>query len=179
MLKIVLLVIVVAIVAVLGFAATRPDSFVVKRTAVINAPPEKLVGLVQDFHQWGAWSPWEKMDPGMSRTYEGPAAGVGSAYAWSGNDKVGTGRMEIQKVVPAREVVFKLDFLKPFKASNTAEFVMTPTDAGTDLSWAMFGPSPLISKLMGVFMDMDKIVGKDFEAGLAALKREAEQQGIR
>lgn len=176
MLKIVLLVIVVAIVAVLGFAATRPDTFVVKRAAVINAPPERLVGMVQDFHQWGAWSPWEKMDPGMSRTYEGPAAGVGSAYAWSGNDKVGAGRMEIQKVVPAHEVVFKLDFLKPFKASNTGRFVFEAEGAATRVTWTMEGKSPYISKLMGLFFNMDKMIGKDFETGLANMKAAAEKQ---
>lgn len=176
MLKIVPLVIVVAIMAVLGFAATRPDSFVVKRTAVINASPERLVGLVQDFHQWGAWSPWEKMDPGMSRTYEGPAAGVGSAYAWSGNDKVGAGRMKIQKVVPAEEVVFKLDFLKPFKASNTGRFVFEPEGAATRVTWTMEGKSPYISKLMGLFFNMDKMIGKDFETGLANMKVAAEKQ---
>jgi len=176
MLKIVLLVIVVAIVAMLGFAATRPDSFVVKRTAVIDAPPEKLVGMVQDFHQWGAWSPWEKMDPGMSRTYEGPPAGVGSAYAWSGNDKVGAGRMEIQKVVPAREVVFKLDFLKPFKASNTGRFAFEPEGAATKVTWTMEGKNPYISKVMGLFFNMDKMIGKDFETGLANMKAAAGKQ---
>jgi uncharacterized protein YndB with AHSA1/START domain len=176
MLKTILIVIVVAIVAVLGFAATRPSTFIVKRTTVINAPPEKLVGMVEDFHQWGQWSPWEKIDPKMARTYEGPASGVGSAYAWIGDSKVGAGRMEIQKVTPAREVVFALDFLKPFKASNTGRFTFEPQGAATKVTWSMEGKSPYISKLMGLFFNMDQMIGKDFEAGLANMKAAAEKQ---
>ena len=122
------------------------------------------------------WSPWENLDPNLQRTMSGAAKGQGAVYAWTGDDKVGSGRMEITQADPASKVLIKLDFLKPFKASNTAEFLMVPTDhAGTNLTWAMFGPSPFVSKLMGVFMDFDKMVGKDFEAGLVALKRNAEQ----
>lgn len=173
--KIILGVVVVAILAVLGFAATRPDSFVVTRTAVIAAPPERLEAMVSDFHQWGAWSPWEKLDPDMTRTYEGPPSGVGSAYAWAGDDKVGSGRMEIQKVVPGREVVFALHFIKPFEARNTGRFTFEPKGADTTVTWSMEGESPYIAKLMGLFFNMDEMIGKDFEAGLANMKAAAEK----
>lgn len=176
MLKIVVVGVVIAIVAILAFAATRPDTFVVRRTAVIDAPPEALVARVEDFHQWRAWSPWEKMEPDMARTYEGPERGVGAAYAWTGK-KVGAGRMEIQKVVLAREVVFRLDFLKPFKATNTGRFTFEPEGAATRVTWSMEGGVPYVSKLMGLVFDMDKMIGKDFEAGLANLKAQAEKQG--
>lgn len=175
MLKTILIVIAVAIVGLLAYAATRPDDFVVTRTAVIDAPPEKLEAMVSDFHQWGAWSPWEKMDPAMTRTYEGPASGVGAVYAWTGNDKVGSGRMEIQKVTPAREVAFDLRFIKPFKADNVGRFTFEPQGAGTKVSWSMAGKNPYIAKLMGVFFDMDKMIGKDFETGLANMKAVAEK----
>ena len=175
MLKIVLLVVVVIIVGVLVFAATRPTNFVVTRTALINAPPEKLSGMVEDFHQWGAWSPWEKMDPTMKRTYDGPAKGVGSSYAWVGNDKVGSGSMRIEKVEPGREVVFGLHFVKPFKADNLGRFTFQPEGAGTKVVWSMEGKNPYIAKVMGLFFNMDKLIGKDFEAGLNNMKALAEK----
>jgi len=171
------LVIVVVIVALLAYAATRPDSFRIERSIRIAAPIVQVAALIDDFHEWSKWSPWEHIDPTMQRRYSGAEAGVGAVYEWEGS-KVGTGRMEITEMRSGSErglISIKLDFLKPFKASNTAEFLMKPTDSGTDLSWAMFGPSPFMSKLMGVFMDMDKMVGRDFEAGLQALKNSAEQ----
>jgi len=172
------LVIVVVIVALLAYAATRPDSFRIERSIRIAAPIVQVAALIDDFHEWSKWSPWEHIDPTMQRRYSGAEAGVGAVYEWEGSGKVGTGRMEITEMRSGSErglISIKLDFLKPFKASNTAEFLMKPTDSGTDLSWAMFGPSPFMSKLMGVFMDMDKMVGRDFEAGLQALKNSAEQ----
>lgn len=175
MLKTILIVIVVAIAAVLLFAATRPGDFVVTRTAQINAPPEKLEAMVSDFHQWGAWSPWEKIDPGMKRTYGGPASGVGSTYAWVGNDKVGSGGMEITKVTPGREVIFDLHFIKPFKADNVGRFMFEPQGAGTKVTWSMSGKNPYIAKLMGLVFNMDKMIGKDFETGLANMKTAAEK----
>lgn len=177
MLKIILIAVVVAIVGVLVFAATRPDSFVVTRTAVIDAPPETLEGMVSDFHQWAAWSPWEKLDPGMTRTYGGPASGVGATYAWVGNDKVGSGSMEIETVTAGREVVFGLHFLKPFKADNTGRFVFEPQGAGaTKVTWSMSGKNPYIAKLMGLVFNMDQVIGKDFEKGLADMKVAAERR---
>ena len=172
-----LLVLVIAIAALLAYANSRPDKFRLERSIRIAAPILQVAEQIDDFHRWQQWSPWEHIDPTLQRKFSGAEAGVGAVYEWTGTGKAGAGRMEITEMRAGSErglISIKLDFLKPFKASNTAEFVMTPTDAGTDLSWAMFGPSPFISKLMGVFMDMDKIVGKDFEAGLQALKTNAE-----
>jgi uncharacterized protein YndB with AHSA1/START domain len=166
---------VVVIAAVLVLAATKPDSFRVERRASIKGPPEKIFGLINDFHNWRSWSPWEKMDPAMQRTYSGPESGKGSVYEWEGNNKVGKGRMEIIDAPPPSKVAIKLDFLKPFEAHNTAEFTLAPKGDATDVTWAMHGPSPFIAKVMSVFMSMDRMVGKDFEAGLANLKAAAEQ----
>jgi carbon monoxide dehydrogenase subunit G len=174
-LKRILIVVIVAIVGVLGFAATRPNSFVVTRSAVVAARPEKLEAMVSDFHQWGAWSPWEKIDPDMTRTYDGPVSGVGSSYGWAGDNKAGSGRMQIEKVTPGREVVFALHFLKPIKADNTGRFTFEPQGAATKVTWSMDGKSPYISKLMGLVFNMDQMIGKDFEAGLANMKAVAEK----
>ena len=173
-----LLVIVAAIAALLAVASTRPPTFRIERSTRIAAPMLQVAEQIDDFHAWSTWSPWEHIDPTMQRTFSGADAGVGAVYEWDSKGKAGAGRMEIteMRAGPERSLIsIKLDFIKPFSAHNTAEFLMTPTDAGTDLSWAMFGPSPFMSKLMGVFVDFDKMVGKDFEAGLAALKRNAEQ----
>jgi hypothetical protein len=173
-----LLVIAVAVAALLAHARTRPDNFRLERSIRIAAPILQVAEQIDDFREWQKWSPWEHIDPSLQRTFSGAEAGVGAVYEWTGTGKAGAGRMEITEMRTGSEgalITIRLDFLKPFKASNTAEFLMTPTDAGTDLTWAMFGPSPYISKLMGVFMDMDKLIGKDFEAGLVALKRNAEQ----
>jgi hypothetical protein len=175
---VVLLLIVLAVAALLAVASTRPSTFRIERSTHVAAPMLQVAELIDDFREWKKWSPWENIDPTLQRTYSGTDAGVGAIYEWNGQGKAGAGRMEITEMRAGAErglIAIKLDFLKPFKASNTAEFVMTPTDSGTDLSWAMFGPSLFVSKLMGVFIDLDKMVGKDFEAGLAALKRHAEQ----
>ena len=174
----VLLVIAVVIVALLAYAATRPDAFRIERSVQIGAPIVLVAALIDDFHEWSKWSPWEHIDPTMQRRYSGADAGVGAVYEWEGTGKVGAGRMEITEMRSGSErglISLKLDFLKPFKASNTVEFLMKPTESGTDLTWVMFGPSPFMSKLMGVFMDMDKMVGRDFEAGLQSLKDSAER----
>ena len=175
MFKTILIVIVVAVAALLVFATTRPDSFSVQRSIVIKAPPEKVHGLINAFTNWPRWSPWEKLDPAMQRTLGGPPAGVGSNYAWSGNGKAGAGRMEITDSQLPGKVVIKLDFIKPFEGHNTAEFTLSPQGEGTEVNWRMFGPSPFISKVMGVFVSMDSLIGKDFEAGLANMKAEAEK----
>jgi len=175
-LKIVLGLIAIAVIALLGLAATRPDKFVVTRTATIKARPEVLSAMVEDFHQWGLWSPWEKIDPDMTRTYGGPTKGVGATYAWVGNGKVGSGNMEIKAVTPGREVVFDLHFIKPFKADNVGRFDFLPEGDATLVTWSMEGASPFMAKVMGLFFDMDTVVGKDFEAGLANMKAEAEKQ---
>jgi uncharacterized protein YndB with AHSA1/START domain len=166
---------VVIVAAVLGLALTQPDSFTVTRTATIKAPPEKIIGYLNDFHQWPAWSPWEKLDPNMKRTFEGPVSGQGAVYGWSGNDEVGQGRMEITENAPPSKVAIKLDFIKPFKSTNQTAFTLQPQGDGTLVTWTMTGPSEFITKLMGVFVSMDKMIGKDFEKGLSQLKAVAEK----
>ena len=173
MLKTIAIIVVVLIAAILGYAMTMPDSFRVQRTTSIKAPPEKIFSIINDFHRWGSWSPWEKIDPEMKRTFSGAASGKGAAYAWQGNSKVGEGRMEIADTSPSK-VTIKLDFMKPFEAHNTAEFTLEPKGDSTNVTWAMYGPSEFITKVMGVFVSMDKMVGKDFETGLANLKAVAE-----
>jgi uncharacterized protein YndB with AHSA1/START domain len=169
------IVLAIAIAIVLILAASKPDTFQVRRSATIKAPPEKIYPLISDFHQWKGWSPWENKDPAMQRTYSGAAAGEGAVYAWEGNKNVGSGRMEILEASAPSKIVIKLDFLKPFEAHNTAEFTMLPQGDATNLTWLMHGPAPFISKLMHVFMNIDRMVGKDFEAGLANLKRLTEK----
>jgi uncharacterized protein YndB with AHSA1/START domain len=175
MLKTVLIAVVVVIAGILVFASTRPDSFSVQRTTTVHAPPDKVFALINDFHRWGEWSPWEKLDPEMKRTFGGPTAGVGASYAWTGNSKVGEGRMEILKTAPTSKVEIQLDFIKPFEGHNIAEFTLTPQGENTQVLWVMHGPAPFISKLMGVFVSMDSMIGKDFEAGLANMKAAAEK----
>ena len=175
MLKKIVLVVLILIVAVLVYAATRPDSFSVQRSATINAPAEKIYPLIADFHQWGTWSPWEKLDPAMTKTYSGSASGQGAVYGWKGNKDVGEGRMEITEASAPSKVGIKLDFLKPFESHNTADFTLVPKGDATEVTWDMHGPSPYITKLMTVFMSMDKMIGKDFESGLANLKAAAEK----
>ena len=160
---------------VLLFALTRPDSFTVERRITIKAPPDKVFALVNDFHHWPAWSPWEKLDPAMKRTHSGANSGVGAVYAWEGNDKVGAGRMEITSAQAPGQLDIKLDFLRPFASSNTTRFALKPQAEGTEFVWTMQGPMLYISKLMSVFVSMDSMIGKDFEAGLANLKAVAEK----
>jgi hypothetical protein len=173
MFKIILIIVVVLIVVVLVFAATRPGTFKVERAATIKAPPEKILALINDFRRWAVWSPWEKLDPALERSYSGAASGPGAVYAWRGNNKVGQGRMEILASSPSATTI-KLDFLKPFEAHNTADFTLVPQGDSTVLTWAMHGPKPYMAKLMHMFFNMDKLVGGDFERGLANLKAVAE-----
>jgi uncharacterized protein YndB with AHSA1/START domain len=174
MIKIVLIVLAVALIALLVYAAMRPDAFRVERSTVIQAPPEKVFVLIDDFHRWTAWSPWEKVDPALKRSYSGADRGKGAVYAWEGNRNVGSGRMEITESAAPAKIVIKLDFITPFEGHNTAEFTLTPGPQGTTVTWAMFGPSPYISKLMGIFISMDRMIGGQFELGLAAMKTVAE-----
>ena len=175
MLNTIIIVIVVLLAGVLGYAATRPDSFSIQRSITIKAPPEKIYPLISDVHQWGEWSPWEKLDPGMQRSFIGAASGQGAVYAWDGQGKVGAGRMEILQAAAPSSIVIQLDFLRPFKNRTTATFTLQSQGDGTTVSWVMAGPSPYISKLMGLFFNMDKLIGADFETGLANLKRLGEQ----
>ena len=176
MLKVICLLVVLAIVAILVFALTKPDTFLVERTTTINASPEKVASLINDFHRWNDWSPWAKLDPDMKTTYSGPASGVGSVYEWEGNSKVGKGRMEILSVQPEKTSI-KLDFLKPFEGHNIADFVLEPEgSSATRVTWVMYGPLTFIpGKLMSVFTSMDSMIGDDFQRGLANLKAAAEK----
>jgi len=165
---------VLAIAAVLIYAATRPDTFRVERTASIQAPPEKIFPLINDLHRMQSWSAWEKVDPGMKRTHRGAASGKGAVYEWDGNGDIGQGRMEITESAPPSRVAIQMDFIKPFSARNTLEFTLTPEGGSTRVTQALFGPSPYISKLMGLVFSMDQMIGGKFEDGLAALKTAAE-----
>ena len=173
----VVLAIVIAVILIL--AATKPDTFRIERTAIMNAPGEKIFPLIADFRQWLNWSTWEGRDPALKRTYSGAERGKGAIYAWEGNKNVGSGRMEILEANASSsspsKIAIKLDFLKPFEAHNTAEFTMLPQGAATKVVWVMHGPAPFMSKLMQVFMSFDNMIGKDFEAGLAKLKTISER----
>jgi hypothetical protein len=168
------LVVLALVLVVLAIAATRPKELRVQRSARINAAPARIAPHITDFHRWNAWSPWEKLDPAMTKSHSGPASGPGAVYEWEGNRKVGKGRMEILDAAPTR-VALKLDFLKPFEAHNTTEFRLDPSGDATDVTWAMYGPSPFVTRVMGVFMNMDRMIGRDFETGLANLKAVAER----
>ena len=166
-------VIVVLLVAALADAATRPDTVRVQRSTIIKAAPEKIFALVNDLRSHVAWSPWEKKDPAMKRTYSGAASGKGAVYEWDGNKNIGKGRMEITDASRSK-VVFKMDFLEPFEAHHTAEITMTPqresANAGTNVTWAIYGPNRFLGKVMGLVFNMDKMTGREFETGPANLK---------
>ncbi|MDB5096181.1 MAG: polyketide cyclase [Cyanobacteria bacterium RYN_339] len=162
------------VLAVLAFAANKPDTFRVERHTAMKAPPAKIFPLINDFHKWALWSPYEKLDKNLKRTYSGAEAGKGSVYEWEGNDNAGKGRMEIVEAAPTK-VTIKLDFYKPFEAHNTAEFIMVPAGDSTEVTWAMGGPQPFIGKVMCLFFSMDTLVGKDFAEGLATMKALAEK----
>lgn len=175
MLTTILIILVVIIAAVLIYAATRPNDFVVTRSASIKASAEAIFPLINDFRRWPEWSPFEKLDPQMRRTLSGPDSGKGAAYAWEGNSKAGKGRMEITNSAPSSQVALKLDFEKPFRANNIVDFTLSPSGEGTTVTWAMRGARPFIAKLMGLFMNFDALIGKDFEAGLDNLRRLVER----
>ena len=172
---IIALVLVVAVAIILILAATKPDSFSVQRVITVQAPPERIFPLINDFHQWESWSPYENKDPAMKRSYSGAASGTGAVYAWEGNKNVGSGRMEILDASAPSRIVIKLDFFTPFEGHNTAEFTMLPQGDATNITWLMYGPLPFMGKIMHVFINMDNMIGKDFEGGLANLKRLTEK----
>lgn len=175
MLELIALVVIVLLGAFLIYAATRPDSFRVQRSATIKAPPEKIFPLINDLHSMQTWSAWEKMDPGMKRTYSGASSGPGAAYAWAGNRQIGEGRMEIIESSPPSKITLRMDFFKPFAAVNTLEFTLQPDGEATRVTEAFFGPSPFLSKVMGILCNMDKMVGGKFDESLAELKSIAER----
>jgi uncharacterized protein YndB with AHSA1/START domain len=184
MLKTILLsllaVLVIGIAVVLILAVMKPDTFQVRRSIAINAPPERIFPLISDFRAWAAWSPWEKKDPNLKRTFSGAESGVGAVYAWEGDKNVGTGSMRIVEADAPDKVGLKLDFIKPFEAHNDVIFALQPQGqaagaATTHVTWTMTGPVPFFAKIIHVFFNMDRMVGGDFEAGLAALKAQAER----
>ena len=171
----VLVIVVVVVLGILVAAAMRPNDFAVQRSAAIRAAPEAIYPFLADFRRWPEWSPWEKLDPAMQRTLSGAPIGSGAVYAWEGSSKVGAGRMEIRDAAPPSKVVIQLDFLRPFKSRNVTEFALVPRGETTDVQWTMRGAANFVMKLMGVFTDTDKMIGRDFEAGLANLKAAAEK----
>ena len=174
-LGIIAVIIVVVVAGILIYAATKPDSFRVQRTVTIKAPPEKIFPHIADLKAWTLWSPYEKKDPAMKRSFGAVTAGKGATYAWEGDKNVGQGGMEILEASPPRKVIIKLDFLKPFEAHNTAEFALEPKGDSTSVTWAIYGPSPYMSKLMSTFINLDTMIGKDFDQGLASLKAAVEK----
>lgn len=155
---------------VFAIAATRPDAFRVERSATIKAPPDKIFAVINDFANWPSWSPWQKLDPAMKVTNSGPASGKGAVSAWEGNSKVGSGRTEIVESVAPTRIAMKLDMLSPMEAHNIVEYTLEPKGDSTTVTWAMHGRQPLLAKVMGLFIDCEKMVGRDFEEGLANLK---------
>jgi hypothetical protein len=175
MLKIVLIALITLIAIALVIAALKPNRFRIERCTSIKALPEKIFPLINNFQAWEAWSPWEKIDPACKRSYSGNESGVGTIYGWSGNKDIGQGRMEIVESTQYSKIVLKLDFIKPFEAHNMVEFLLQPQGDSTIVTQAMYGASPFISKLMGMCFNMDKMVGKKYEEGLASLKEIAEK----
>lgn len=167
-------VLVVAVATVLFLASRRPDTIRIAREAEIAAPIEKIFGQIQDLHAFNVWNPWAKMDPDIRLTYRGPQAGVGAVSAWT-SQKVGEGSMEIVGVEAPRRVEIRLDFVKPFAATNQARFVLEPAGAGTRVRWEMEGKALFVQRVMGLFFDVEKMMGKNFEDGLGDLKRIAER----
>ena len=174
MLKKLLLAVVVVLAVFAVFVATRPSSYRVSRSQTIAAAPTSVYSFVADFHQWEKWSPWAKLDPAMKTTYAGPVGAPGSSYEWSGNDKVGEGRMTIVEAKPGERLGVRLEFLKPFAATSSSEFEFVPKAGATQTTWTMVGHNELMAKAFSVFMDMDKMIGNDFDKGLSQLKAVAE-----
>jgi hypothetical protein len=166
----ILMVIAVIVVAFLIIAATRPADFRISRSTTIGAPPATVFAQVNDFHKWEAWNPWGKIDPAMRQTYEGPAAGKGASYAWAGNKAAGEGRMTITDSRSSDLILIKLEFFKPFAAINTTEFTFKPEGSQTTVKWTMTGKHNFMMKAMCLFMNMDRMIGGQFEKGLATIK---------
>jgi hypothetical protein len=168
----------ILIAAILGLAAMRPDTFRIARSIDVNAPADKIFPLINDYRNWGSWSPYENIDPAMQRTFSGAASGKGSIYEWTGNKNIGHGRMEIIDTTPPSKILIKLDFFSPFEAHNIAEFTIHPqgnaTNPTTNVTWAMHGPAPFMAKIMHMFFNMDKMVGGQFQQGLTSMKAVAE-----
>ena len=170
----IVVVLAVLVLGVLALAATRPTHYTIQRTATVAAPPSTVHSLVDDLHRFPEWSPWQKLDPAMKVTYDGPQTGVGSKYHWVGNKDAGEGRMTITESTPGQSVVMKLEFIKPFASVATTTLAMAPEGEGSKVTWMMEGDWDYMSKIMGLFMNMDTMIGKDFTEGLANLDRLAQ-----
>jgi uncharacterized protein YndB with AHSA1/START domain len=175
MFKIIGIIVAIVVAGVLLHAANKPDTFRVQRTASIQAPQEKIFPLINDLRAFNTWNPFEKKDPNLKGRYSGPASGKGAGYAFDGNKDVGKGSIEILESSPPSKVTMRLSMLEPFEVRNTVEFTLTPSGGATNVTWAMHGPAPFVAKIIHVFIDMDRMVGSDFEAGLASLKAAAER----
>jgi hypothetical protein len=165
---------VVLVVALVAYAATKPDAFRVQRSTGINAPAERIFPLIANLKSMNTWNPFVEPDPAIKIAYSGPESGKGAAHSWSGNSKVGEGRIEVTDAAPCSRVAMQLDMLKPMKASNAVEFTLAANDKTTTVTWAMSGRQPFMAKLMTLFIDCDKMVGSQFEKGLGKLKALAE-----
>lgn len=174
MFKKILIALAIVVVAFVVVVLVQPSSFRVERSTDVAAPADIVFGYVEDFHRWTDWSPWDKLDPAQTRTYEGAESGKGAIFAWSGNDKVGEGRMTIVDARPHEKVTVNLEFLKPWKSTNEVTFLLAPAGDGTKVTWRMDGEYDFVGKAMSLFMDMDSMIGKDFEMGLASLEGLAE-----
>jgi uncharacterized protein YndB with AHSA1/START domain len=167
-----------ALLVILGLAATKPATFRVERKATIAAPAATVFANLNDFHRWAAWSPWEKLDPGMKKQYSGSASGAGSVYEWQGNKDVGKGRMTITDSRPNDHVTIHLEFLEPFPGDNQTTFTVNPSGTSSEVSWLMTGPNSFMGKVMSVFADMDTLIGGDFQRGLDNLKQVSESTAV-
>ena len=168
--------IVVAVLIVCAVIAMQPSEFKITRTATVNAPPDAVFAQVNDFHKWDAWSPWAKIDPNMKTTYSGPDSGQGASYSWVGNDQVGEGKMTINQSHPPQHIMIDLEFIKPFAQRSVTEFMFKPNGDKTDVTWSMSGQNGFLGKAFGLFMNMDKMVGADFEKGLAQLDKASQSK---
>lgn len=174
MFKKIIVVISVLILLLLAWAAIQPSTYRVQRSIAIKAPPEKIVPLISDFHNWALWSPWEVLDPAMKRTFSGAPKDLGAVYAWEGNKNVGSGRMEVISLTPVK-VGIKLDFFVPVKSTSDTEFVLEPQGDTTTVRWTMSGETDFMAKMMNVFISMDSMIGPAFDSGLAKMKAAAEK----
>ena len=174
MLKIVGIILLVLLGALLLMASRQPDAFAIERSVVMAAPAAKIFPRVADLHQWGSWSPYEKFDPHMKKVFNGTPGAAGASYYWRGNAKAGEGTFTVRELMPPSKVTMQLDMLKPIEGHNVVEFNFEPTDGGTRVTWAMRGANTFLSKTLGLFMNMDTMIGKDFENGLASLKTQVE-----
>ena len=175
MIMLITILVVAALLTFLFVVISKPNNFRLQRSITINAPAATVYRHIDDFRQWKNWSPWEQLDPDLKRTFSGESSGIGAVYDWQSNGKAGQGQMTIREAAPAHRLLINLDFIKPIRATNSAEFLLQSSGDNTVVTWAMFGPSPFMSKLMGTLMNMDDLIGKDFERGLENLKRLSEQ----